>query len=184
MPNYSLPNGQKMWIGSFTGEVVDGNEWTHNSVSQNLNEYTVTNHQNQKFWLRSPDGKEREFQFTDANIQARAGHKLTVIWGATEGTDTGPNLAVIQHTTGQTFITSHTTDTVIRAGVITKWGFFRKLIALGLCFTIIGIPLVAFWFVVDAIRVKGAQKQLKNFTAQVVSEIKPSLNPQLSTASV
>jgi len=42
---------------------------------------TVTHHSDQELWVKDVDtGKERKFEFSSFNVDARPGHKLLVIW--------------------------------------------------------------------------------------------------------
>lgn len=56
-----------------------------------------------QLFLVSPEGKERAFQLQDFNLAARKGNQLTVFWGIPSGKNSGPYVAVKNHSTDQTF---------------------------------------------------------------------------------
>lgn len=56
-----------------------------------------------QLFLVSPEGKERAFQLQDFNLAARKGNQLSVFWGIQSGKNSGPYIAVKNHSTDQTF---------------------------------------------------------------------------------
>lgn len=108
---HTLSNGQELWLCTFTGEVVDQSRTSTVSVTQDApfvlsktlvvpGQVRSTTHAQQELWLRDRDGKERSIMMSDIGLAARAGHTVTVLWGATTACETGWLFAARNHTTG------------------------------------------------------------------------------------
>ncbi len=98
---------------TFQGEVVDEKKWATTQVagggggintgSGQPNPVTISSSSttHDQFFLRSDDGKEQAFEFANAGLALRKGHRITVLWGTIKGNVSGTYLAVYNHTTGQ-----------------------------------------------------------------------------------
>lgn len=112
--------GMRFAIYSLTGEVKDSRKWTSTEVSgeggggggyvhggsgyvsaQPVSiESTTTTHD--QLFVQGPDGKEICVETTDANLQVRPGHKVSVVWGIKKGKDQGYYWAIFNHNTEKT----------------------------------------------------------------------------------
>lgn len=113
MQTKRLSNGQEVWVSTFTGEVLSSDKTSALSIHQDaptvlsnkllipsaIHSRNVVTHE---VWLRSPDGKERQVNLGTIGLSVRAGHVVTIAWGATQALDQGPNLGARNHTTGET----------------------------------------------------------------------------------
>lgn len=87
---------------AFSGEVVDQQKSSYTEVTNNNNNYqqqVSTTHYN-KIFVRAADGSERAIEIVDAGFSARAGSKVSIIWGIAPKKENGPYLAVVNHDTG------------------------------------------------------------------------------------
>lgn len=97
---------------TFTGEVVEEKKWATTQVTgggggynmgsgqQNPVSITSTTTTHDQFFLRDDAGQERAFEIAGGGLALRKGHRITVLWGLIKGNQTGPYLAVYNHTTG------------------------------------------------------------------------------------
>ena len=112
--------GMKFGIYSLTGEAKDSRKWTSTEVSggggggggyvhggsgytstQPVHITSTTTTHDQLF-VQGSDGKEICVETSDANLQVRPGHKVSVVWIIKKGKDRGPYCVVYNHNTEQT----------------------------------------------------------------------------------
>lgn len=112
--------GMKFGIYSLTGEVKDSRKWTSTEVSgeggggggyvqggsgyvstQPVNITSTTTTHDQLF-VQGSDGKEICVETSNANLQVRPGHTVSVVWIIKKGKDRGPYCVVYNHNTEQT----------------------------------------------------------------------------------
>ena len=112
MQTKTLSNGQEVWIGTFTGEVLSQEKSTSTSIHQTaatvLSKDMVTpghvysqTHVHHDVWLRSVDGKEKRVTLGGIGLAVRPGHIVTIAWGQSDASETGYNFAARNHTTGE-----------------------------------------------------------------------------------
>lgn len=53
------------------------------------------------FWIRTEDGKEKEFHLGSTKIPLRSGHKITIVFAEKEDADTRHIAEILNHTTGE-----------------------------------------------------------------------------------
>lgn len=112
--------GMKFAIYSLTGEVKDSRKWTSTEVSgeggggggyvqggsgyvstQPVNITSTTTTHDQLF-VQGSDGKEICVETSDANLQVRPGHIVSVVWGIKKGKDQGYYWTIFNHNTEKT----------------------------------------------------------------------------------
>jgi hypothetical protein len=92
---HTLATGVEIELERVQGEIIDFNETTIPTIHQdddfivgqgfrpgNVSSGAATI---KKAWLRLDDGTERQFDFTDLDVQGRPGHRLVVVSGAAVG---------------------------------------------------------------------------------------------------
>ncbi len=111
----TLSNGQRIWMNVATGEVLDASQSQATSIEQGapmvLSDGRATTvvpgrissrtDVASELWLRMPDGQERSFNIRNVHVPVRAGHRMSVLWGAPVGHDEGWNFGARNHTTGK-----------------------------------------------------------------------------------
>lgn len=113
MQTKTLSNGQEVWVSTFTGEVLSSDKTSSLSIHQDAptvlsNKLVIPgaihsrNAVSHEVWLRSADGKEQQVDLGTIGLPVRAGHVITIAWGATHALERGPNLGARNHTTGET----------------------------------------------------------------------------------
>lgn len=97
---------------TFTGEVLEEKKWSTTQVSGGGGGYNVGSGQqnpvsissstttHDQFFLRDDAGQEKAFETSNAGLALRKGHRVTVLWGIIQGNNSGPNLAIYNHSTG------------------------------------------------------------------------------------
>ncbi|MEK7764274.1 MAG: hypothetical protein AAB433_22090 [Nitrospirota bacterium] len=112
--------GMKFEIYSLTGEVKDSRKWTSTEVSgeggggggyvqggsgyvstQPVNITSTTTTHDQLF-VQGSDGKEICVETSNANLQVRPGHIVSVVWGIKKGKDQGYYWTIFNHNTEKT----------------------------------------------------------------------------------
>lgn len=107
-----LEDGQKIWLATFTGQVVDSKKQSETSVYSQTDTvlskvgsipftsvYSEVDREH-SMWLRSSDGTEHEVLLPHHDFSTRQGHVVTVLWGAADGRTEGTYLGAVNHTTG------------------------------------------------------------------------------------
>lgn len=111
--------GMSFSIYSLTGEVKDSRKWTSTHVSggggggggylhggsgyvstQPVTITSTTTTHDQLF-VQASDGQEICVETSDANLQVRPGHKVSVLWGIKNGKDRGNYWTIYNHNTKQ-----------------------------------------------------------------------------------
>lgn len=97
---------------TFKGEVLEEKKWASTQVSgggggynygsgqQNPISITSTTTTHDQFFLRDDSGQEKAFETSNAGLALRKGNRVTVLWGIIQGNNSGPNLAIYNHSTG------------------------------------------------------------------------------------
>jgi len=114
----TLSNGQRIWMNVATGEVLDVSKSQATSIEQGapmvLSDGKTTTvvpgrissrtDVASELWLRMPDGQERSFNIRSVHVPVRAGHRMSVLWGAPVGHEDGWNFGARNHTTGKSSV--------------------------------------------------------------------------------
>jgi len=92
---HRLPQGIEIELERVQGEIIDFNETAITTIHQgddfivgqgfrpgNVSSGATTI---KKAWVRLDDGTERQFDFTDLDVQGRAGHHVVIVSGAAVG---------------------------------------------------------------------------------------------------
>lgn len=94
----------------FSGEVVDEKMWTTTQVSGGGGGYNVgsgkqnpisissTSVAHNQFFLKSDSGEEKAIELPESSVAFRKGHRVTVFWGQTSGTNQSQYVGVVNHT--------------------------------------------------------------------------------------
>jgi len=138
MPHFTLTNGQTFTLNSFTGVVVSKQSSFSTEVFESNGRVNVETSNQEKVWLKAANGAEHEAHIGRFNVGSRAGHEMTVVWGAPQGRATGIHLGVMNRTSGKR---SGAFDVYYPdwrqvgwkwAGMGGGWGYFATLVALGI----------------------------------------------------
>jgi len=98
---------------TFHGEVLEEKKWATTQVSGSgggintgsgqPSPVTITSSSttHDQFFLRGDDGHEEAFEFANAGLALRKGHRMSVLWGTIKGNNSGTYLAVYNHTTSR-----------------------------------------------------------------------------------
>jgi hypothetical protein len=98
-------------LHKFSGEVMEEKKWATTQVSGGGGGYNVGSGRNNpvaiasvsqthdQFFLKDDGGQEMAVEMTDAGVAVRKGHRVTVFWGAVNGQERGPYVAIYNHTT-------------------------------------------------------------------------------------
>jgi hypothetical protein len=109
----TLNDGTQVWLKTCTGIVESVKDWSETHVSSSggggylqggtgtVSAPTVrsTSIHRQVFFLKYEDGTQEEFN--TPLISVAVGHKVTGVWGAKQGNDTGHYLGYYDHTTNK-----------------------------------------------------------------------------------
>lgn len=113
--NVELALGQTPWFKVASGQVVEESKRTETSLQHSAtiatNAYgssgttsaTTVHNRTHAVWLAQEDGKEMELELPSHDFSVRAGHRVSVAWGGKEGSESGPYVAAVNHTTGATW---------------------------------------------------------------------------------
>jgi hypothetical protein len=86
---------------AFSGEVVDQQRSSYTQVSNgNNNQQQVSTTHYNKIFVQAADGTEKAVEIVDSGFSARAGSKVSIIWGIPGKKEEGPYLAVVNHDNG------------------------------------------------------------------------------------
>lgn len=109
--NIELEDGQKIWLATFTGQVMDSTKESETSIYSEVESVATTVgsvpfttvhsevDRTHTLWLRNQEGREEEVLLPDHSFSTRVGHVVTVLWGAADGYK-GYYLGAVNHTTG------------------------------------------------------------------------------------
>src|SRR5258708_35198399 len=98
---------------TYHGEVLEEKKWATTQVSGSGGGFnagsgqpspvtiTSSNTTHDQFFLRGDDGHEQAFEFANAGLALRKGHRMSVLWGTIKGNSSGTYLAVYNHTTSR-----------------------------------------------------------------------------------
>lgn len=175
-PSYARP----FTLHSFTGTVAESGKAHETRVhgsgggahpvlgTQGPVHVSSTTVVHDQIFLVADDGKERAFQLHSFDVACRAGNSLTVHWAVPDGEDSGPYVAVINHTTEMTY----TLDAAIGPLFVNPKAHLAMLVA-ATALIVIGfmvLPLLpvglalAFW---ARKRAKTANKEIAAFRSQL-----------------
>lgn len=145
----TMASGKELWFGSFRGTVLEQARLSETDVrsaasfrngiggsSASLETYSEQT-RTHEIWLRSSDGKEREVELPTHGFSVRAGHEVTMFWGAAQGNDSGCYVAAVNHTTNTVWhwpVGSDAPDDCIRAFKLKRSGMDFFLVWLGWTF--------------------------------------------------
>lgn len=93
---FTLSNGQRLWMKTVTGEVLDQTKSIRTEVRQgeptilskdviipgHISSHKVVEHE---IWIRTDGGEERLFQIGHVDLAARPGHVITLLGGGPVG---------------------------------------------------------------------------------------------------
>lgn len=146
---YTLSNGQRGWMETVTGEVVDQTRNVRTEVTQSAPTMLskdlvipgrVSSHKvvEQELWIRTPDGKEESHQVGHLDLSVRQGHVVTLLWGGPESLNNGWYYACHNHSTGQV------TSNVLSIGTaLRRWKLRFGSGAMALKGMVTGAPIAA-----------------------------------------
>lgn len=185
----ALENGKQIWVESFTGDVLEARAWSETSISSQQNMGFVTKSgvvmgggtsiksktvEKREIWLRLDDGTEKCFAFSNVTLQARAGHRLTIVKAGKPEDSEGTILSIHQHTTNESidFVSKDLNRILYGLGIF-SFGLFilRSFIYVGTIFMFIGFVLAP----VGATVVHFMRKPVKAEFKQKLSSIMPAL---------
>jgi hypothetical protein len=140
---------------NFHGEVVDEKKWATTQVSGGGSTTQATGYASNapitsattthdQFFVRSDDGQEMAVETANAGLALRKGHRVTVFWGIIKGNESGPYVAIDNHTTGNlTKIDSAIYNLAVPGA---SMGFLMGIIVgvFAICFYGLGIIVLAF----------------------------------------
>lgn len=143
-------DGDPVWFNGITGTVKGVQNWTSSNVNASGGggvvtrdgghiapaQVTTTVDQHQRFWIATENGLEKEID--NPNFHCRDGHKVTLIWGADKGKETGGNVLFLNHNTGEI---TNLNLLVEYFQKITGGYKLIKILSIILCITIYGIPI-------------------------------------------
>lgn len=94
--------GNPVWFSGITGTVKGLQNWSDTAVSSSTNaagnfQITSKTTDRQSFWIVTDSGREEEVK--NANVSCRDGQKVTLIWGASQGTKAGSYTTFFNHNT-------------------------------------------------------------------------------------
>jgi len=110
--NVELPLGQRPWFQVVSGQVIEESKRTETSLqhsttvathaygSSATSSATTVHNRTHTVWLVLEDGNEMELELPSHEFSVRAGHRVSVAWGGKEGSESGPYVAAVNHTTG------------------------------------------------------------------------------------
>ncbi|MBU2831875.1 hypothetical protein [Acidithiobacillus ferriphilus] len=126
--SFSFPWGEMFWLNKVTGTASDcqvnkvrhsvATYTTHDSVSvSGHHDYNGNyvmgasvsvprthtrslKHIDSEFWIRKADGKDLHFGFSQKVPPMLDGHRVTVVWGAKQGVESGKYKYIYNHSTG------------------------------------------------------------------------------------
>lgn len=125
---HELSNGQKIWLCTFTGQMIEQSKTSSLSISQDAplvfdkdlvipGRIRSRTHVEHQIWLCGADGSERAFSIADIGVVALPGHTVSVLWGSTIQNDTGDHFAVRNHQTGDV-----RSDVMVVGRNLRQWG--------------------------------------------------------------
>lgn len=113
--NVGLARGQTPWFQVTCGQVIEESKRTESSLqhsatmatsaygSSGTSSATTVHNRTHAVWLVKEDGKEIELQLPSHDFSVRVGHRVSVAWGGKQGSESGPYVAAVNHTTGATW---------------------------------------------------------------------------------
>lgn len=94
--------GNPVWFFGITGTVKGLQNWSDTAVSSSTNasgniQISSNTTNRQSVWIVSDNGREHEVK--NANVSCRDGQRVTLIWGASQGTQDGYYTIFFNHNT-------------------------------------------------------------------------------------
>lgn len=181
--NVELAQGQTPWFKVVSGQVIEDSKRTETSLqhsatiatnaygSSGTSSVITVHNRTHAVWLVLEDGTEMELELPSHDFSVRAGHRVSVAWGGMEGSDSGPYVAAVNHTTGATwkiddaglkqvvnFDTSMLGKVFVVSLAIGLLGGLAGGVAIGLGLMMGPAELIAYFCVVAA-KIPGQMKQ-------------------------
>lgn len=108
---FTLANGQRIRLATVSGTVVAAKTSRSVSVTQGdplvlskdvalPGAITTTVRTKQGLWLVDDQGKERFYKLAGFNLPAREGHRVSIVFGAPEGSSEGSIFGAMNHISG------------------------------------------------------------------------------------
>jgi len=113
--NVELAQGQTPWFKVVSGQVIEDSKRSetslHHSATIATNAYgssgtssaTTVHNRTHAVWLVLEDGTEMEVELPSHDFSVRASHRISVAWGGKAGSELGPYVAAVNHSTGATW---------------------------------------------------------------------------------
>lgn len=106
-------SGRNYKIYNFHGAAMDLKKWNETHVhgsggggyggnTSNIN-ISSTNTVKDQIILKNAKGEEKSFEFSNTNIAARVGNKISVFWAIADGLESGPVFYVVNQNTKETY---------------------------------------------------------------------------------
>jgi hypothetical protein len=143
----ALTGDESLWFERFRGVVVEESKRSEASLIGRTRAFAgpdgarvdttlgTSHERTHSIWLRSEEGAEREIEIPSHAFSSRAGHDVSVAWGARVGVERGYYVAAVNHTTGATWqqtAANASSDELSALGAVNMDGFWSKVVVVSL----------------------------------------------------